>query len=239
MKITKYAKSISPSGQIKNRVDEALNTLNEMRFRDAHQIIAFLNQVISVYEQVEKENSGIDAIISGRRSVVNEDKIMEAARPLLENKIIEKIAKSEKDDLIKDFFNSLNKLTNKISTRNSVFFNKKKSAFLSCLPITNSIKYNFEKSKLENELNKLQKDLSNTRNKKMFASGLQSMESEMSKIKEWQLFRSSETREQQIAEQKKKIDNLVLKGEAERKKEISRIEEQVVIKNRELKSLEK
>jgi cell division septum initiation protein DivIVA len=237
LKITKYAKSISPSGQIKNRVEEALNTLEEMRFRDAHQVIAFLNQIIGIFEEVEKENSNIEAMLSGSRTVVNEDKIMEIARPLLETQVIEIIAKSNKDDLIKDFFNSLNKLLSKISSRNSDFFNKKKSALISCLPITNSIKYNFEKSKLENELNKFQKELSGTKTKKMYASELQVMESEMSKIKEWQLFRSSETREQQIAEQKKKIDNTVSKGEAERKKEISRIEEQIVIKNRELQNI--
>lgn len=238
-KIAKYAKSIGPTGQVKNRVEESLATLEEMRFRDAYQIIAVLSQITGVFEQVEKENSDINNLISGRRTVVNEEKIMEVAKPLLENKTIEKIAKSEKDDLIKDFYNALNKLLIKISSRNSDFFNKKKSAFLSFLPITNSIKYNFEKSKLENEINSLQKKLSNTRSKKMNNTEMQTLESQMTSIKAWQLFRSTETRQQQIADQQKKIDNLVSKGEVERKKELSMIEEQIVIKNRELKSLAK
>jgi hypothetical protein len=237
LKIAKYAKSLGPTGQVKNRVEESLATLEEMRYRDVHQIIAVFNQIIGVYAQVEKDNSDINTIISGRRTVVNEEKIMEVAKPLLENKTIEKIAKSEKDDLIKDFYNSLNKLLGKVSSRNSDFFNKKKSAFLSFLPITNSIKYNFEKSKLENEINSLQKKLSNTRSKKMNNTEMQTLESQMTSIKAWQLFRSTETRQQQIADQQKKIDNLFSKGEAERKKELSLIEEQIVIKNRELKSL--
>ena len=68
---------------------------------------------------------------------------------------------------------------------------------------------------------------------------MQTLESQMTSIKAWQLFRSTETRQQQIADQQKKIDNLVSKGEVERKKELSMIEEQIVIKNRELKSLAK
>jgi len=237
LKITKYAKGIGANGQVKNRIDEALGTLEEMRYRDANQVIAFLNQVIDVYAEVEKENSGIDAIISGRRSVVNEDKIMEAARPLLDNGMIEKVAKSGKEDLIKNFYTSLDKLLAKISYKNSDFFSKKKSTFLSFLPINNSIKFNFEKSKLEGEISKLQKELSNTKSKKMYASELQTLETEMASINEWQLFRSRETKEQQITEQQEKIQRLKSKGESERKKEVAKTEEQIIIKNRELNNL--
>jgi hypothetical protein len=188
-------------------------------------------------KKLKKKNSGIEALLSGRRTVVNEEKIMEVARPLLDDQIVEKIAKSGKDNLIKDFYNSINKLTAKFSHRNSDFFNKKKTAFISFLPITNSIKFNFEKSKLENEINNLQKELTNTKNKKMYSSEIQTLESQMSSIKEWQMFRSRETRESQIATQQQKINSLVSKGETEKKKEISRIEEQLVIKRRELKNL--
>lgn len=237
LKIAKYAKSLNPTGQVKNRVEEALETLEEMRYRDAHEIIGFFKQILGVFEEVEKENSGIEALLSGRRTVVNEDKIMEIARPLLDDQIVEKIAKSGKDNLIKDFYNSINKLTTKFSYRNSDFFSKKKTAFISYLPITNSIKFNFEKSKLENEINNLQKELTNTKNKKMYSTEIQTLENQMSSIKEWQMFRSRETRESQIAAQQQKINSLVSKGETEKKREISRIEEQLVIKRRELKNL--
>lgn len=237
LKVAKYAKSIGANGQVRNRIDETLSTLEEMRYRDAHQVIAVLNQIINVYADVEKENSSFETILSGRRSVVNENKIMEVARPLLDSKIIEMIAKSGKDDLIKNFYTSLDKLLSKISSRNSDFFGKKKSTFLSHLPITNSIKFNFEKSKIESELSKLQKDLSNVKGKKMYASELQTLETEMESIKEWKLFRSQETRESQIKEQQEKIDRLKSKGESERKKEISKLEEQIIIKNSELKNL--
>ncbi|MDP2414820.1 hypothetical protein [Daejeonella sp.] len=237
LKIANYAKSIGATGQVKNRIDEALDTLEEMRYRDAKQVIAFLNQVINVYAEVEKENSGIDAIISGRSKVVNEDKIREAAIPLLDNSMIEKIAKSGKDDLIKNFYTSLDKLLAKLSYKSSDFFKSKKSTFLSLLPITNSIKFNFEKSKLDGEISKLQKELSNTKSKKMYASEMQTLETEMASINEWQLFRSSETKQRQIAEQHEKIERLKSKGESDRKKEISKLEEQIILKNAELKKL--
>lgn len=237
LRIAKYAKSIGANGQVKNRIDEALDTLEEMRYRDAKQVITFLNQIINVYAEVEKENSGIEAIISGRTKVVNEDKIMEAARPLLDNSLIEKVAKSGKEDLIKNFYTALDKLLIKISYRNSDFFSKKKTAFLSFLPITNSIKFNYEKSKLDNEISKLQKELSNTKSKKMYASELQTLETEMASINEWQLFRSSETKQRQIAEQQEKIERLKSKGESDRRKEISKLEEQIILKNAELKKL--
>ncbi len=237
LKIAKYAKSLNPTGQVKNRVEESLETLEEMRYRDAYEIIGFFKQILGVFEEVEKENSGIEALLSGRRTVVNEEKIMEIARPLLDDQIVEKIAKSGKDNLIKDFYNSINKLTAKFSRRNSDFFNKKKTSFISFLPITNSIKFNFEKSKLENEINNLQKELTNTKNKKMYSSEIQTLENQMSGIKEWQMFRSRETRESQIAAQQQKINSLLSKGETEKKNEILKIEERLVIKRRELKNL--
>lgn len=237
LKIANYAKSIAPNGQVKNRIDEALETLEEMRYRDAKQVIAFLNQVIEVYAEVEKDNLNIDTIISGKRSVVNEDKIMEAARPLLDNNLIEKIAKSEKDDLINNFYTSLDEMLTKISYKNSDFFSKKKSTLLSFLPITNSIKFNFEKSRLDGEIGKIQKELSNAKSKKMYASSMQTLETEMASINEWQLFRSSEKKQRQIAEQQTKIERLKLKGESDRKKEISKLEEQIIIKKTELYNL--
>jgi cell division septum initiation protein DivIVA len=237
LKIANYAKSIGPNGQVKNRIDEALETLEEMRYRDAKQVIAFLNQVIDVYAEVKKDNLNLDAIISGKRSVVNEDKIMEAARPLLDNSLIEKIAKSEKDDLINNFYTSLDQLLSKISHKNYVFFTKIKLTLLSFLPITNSIKFNFEKSRLDGEISKIQVELSNTKSKKMYASEMQTLETGMATINEWQLFRSSETKQRQIFEQQVKIENLRSKGESDRKKEISKLEEQIIIKKTELYNL--
>ena len=237
LKIAKYAKSLNPTGQVKNRVEEALETLEEMRYRDAHEIIGFFKQILGVFNEIAKENLSTGALLSGRRKVLNEEKIMEIARPLLDDRIVEKIAKSGKDNLIKDFYDSIKMMPLICFGQNSDFFNKKIAAFISYLPITNSVKFNFEKSKLENEIDSLQKELTNTKNKKMYSSEIQTLETQMSSIKEWQMFRSRETRESQIAVQQQKINSLVTKGETEKKKEISRIEEQLVIKRRELKSL--
>ncbi len=237
LKVAKYAKSIKPTGQTESRVLEALSTLEEMRYRDIYEIIGFLNQIIGVFEQVEKENSGIDTLLSGRRTVVNEEKIMEVAIPLFDKQILEKIAKSDKNNLINDFYNALNKIINKISFRNTEFFNKKKTTFISLLPVTNTIKFNFEKAKLENEISNLQSKLSKTKSKEYYRTELQNLNHQMTRIKEWQLFRSRENREKQITEQNQKINQLKAKGEKEKKQEIVKIEEQLVIKRRELKEL--
>jgi len=71
----------------------------------------------------------------------------------------------------------------------------------------------------------------------MYSSELQRYQYQMAEIKEWKLFRSGETRENQIIEQQQKINNVISKGENEKKQEVSRIEEQLVIKRRELKNL--
>ncbi|MGF1584315.1 MAG: hypothetical protein ACFCUM_03265 [Bacteroidales bacterium] len=236
-KVAKYAKSIGPTGQTENRVLEALNTLEEVRDRYIHEIIAFLNQIIDVFEHVEKENT------SGRLTIINGDKIMEVARPLFDDLIIEKIAKSEKNKLIRDFFNSINKLITKVPSLYiyyfSDFFEKKKSTFISYLPISNSIKFKFVKEKLETEISNLQKKLSNTKNKKMYTAEMQLLERQLSRIKEWQMFRTQVTKERQIAEQQQKINSLILTREAKKKEEILIIEKQIDITKRELNNLTK
>jgi hypothetical protein len=80
-------------------------------------------------------------------------------------------------------------------------------------------------------------ELSNTKSKKMYASEMQTLETGMATINEWQLFRSSETKQRQIFEQQVKIENLRSKGESDRKKEISKLEEQIIIKKTELYNL--
>ena len=114
-----------------------------------------------------------------------------------------------------------------------------KDVFISNLPISNSIKYNFVKSKIDREISNLNRELSKTKSKQYYSSELQSLNNQMSSIKEWQMFRGKETRERQVAEQQQKINNIIAKGETEKKRDISKIEEQLVLKRIELKELTK
>ena len=234
--IAKNAKSVGPTGQVRNRVIEALDTLDNMTYKDCFQTIDILNAIIDVYKKLDEENSYAIHILFEKK-IIDESKILAVLKPTLSNQIIEKIAKSNKSNLINDFNKLLNQIISRISYRNSEFFENKKEIFISYLPITNSIKYNFEKSKLDKDINALQGQLSDIKKKKMYSSELQRYQYQMAEIKEWKLFRSGETRENQIIEQQQKINNVISKGENEKKQEVSRIEEQLVIKRRELKNL--
>ncbi len=235
LRIAKYARNVGPSGQAESRVIETIDALEEMRLKGAYKVIAFLNEVNKVFEQVKRESSFIR--LDGTRTRVNEEKIMELINPLLKNQIIEIIAKSNKDSLINDFNKSLNKIISYVSYINLDFFKNKRDAFISYLPITNNIKYDLIKSKLEVEINALQKQLNVTKNKKFYNSELWNLESQLTGVKEWHLFRSTETRGQQISEYQRRLNKLITKSETEKKREISRLEEQLVIKRRELKVL--
>ncbi len=233
MKIAKYAKSIGPTGQTKNRIDEAIVTLEDMRFRDAFQLISVLKGIIEVFEKVKKENS----TMFGSRTYVDEEKVIETIRPIFTEQLVRKIASSNKDDLITDFNKTLNKVADFFSYRYSDFFENKRDVFISNLPITNSVKYNFEKLKLDNEISNLKSKLSNTSKKEYYSSELEKLCDSMRDIKNWKLFRGRKTKEREILEQKQKINKLIAKGKRKKKQEISILEKQIVVKQRELDKL--
>ena len=234
LKVAKYAKSIGSTGQAKNRIDEAIDTLEDMRYKDCFQTIGVINAILDVYKKLDEENRFASIF---EKKIIDESKIMPVLKPVFSNEIINKIAKSGRNDLINDFNNSLNKLITKISHRNTDFFKKKKYIFISNLPITNSIKYKFVKSKLDREISSLNSKLSKTKSKQYYSSELQNLNNQMESIKEWKLFRGRKTRERQISEQQQKINNIIAKGETEKKRDVSKIEEQLVIKRRILKDL--
>ena len=236
LKVAKYAKSIGSTGQAKNRIDEAIDTLEDMRYKDCFQTIGVINAILDVYKKLDEENRFASIF---EKKIIDESKIMPVLKPVFSNEIINKIAKSGRNDLINDFNNSLNKLITKISHRNTDFFKKKKYIFISNLPITNSIKYKFVKSKLDREISSLNSKLSKTKSKQYYSSELQNLNNQMESIKEWKLFRGRKTRERQISEQQQKINNIIAKGETEKKRDVSKIEEQLVLKRIELKDLTK
>jgi len=234
LKVAKYAKSIGSTGQAKNRIDEAIDTLEDMRYKDCFQTIGVINAILDVYKKLDEENRFANIF---EKKIIDESKIMTVLKPVFSNEIINKIAQSGRNDLINDFNNSLNKLITKISYRNSDFFTKKKTTFISSLPLTNSIRQNFEKDKIEKEIKALQRKLSETKKKQYYSSELQNLNYQMAGIKKWQLFRGIETRERQISEKQQEINRVITKGETEKKRDISRIEEEIASKKIELNKL--
>lgn len=237
LKIAKYAKSIGSTGQARNRIDEAITTLEDIRFKNAFQLIAFLKEIIGVFAEVEKKNFDIQAIISGRRTSVNEGEVMKMIKPIFTDQLVKKISNSKKNNLINDFNQTLNKVINLFSYTYSNFFKKKKDIFISELPISNNIKYNYVKAKIDREIRNLNSELSDVKSKQYYSSKLQNLNYQMINIKEWQLFRGRETRESQISDKQQEINRIIEKAENEKKRDISRIEEQLVIKRREYNEL--
>jgi len=233
--VAEYAKSVRPTGQVKNRVFEAINTLENMKYKDCFHAVGVLNAIIDAYKNLDEENKIPDII--GYRKVIDESKVLTELKPVLSNQVIEKIAKSNKSDLINNFDKSLNQIISHISYNNSDFFKKKNAIFISNLPITNNIKLNFEKEKSDKEISALQSKISKTKSKQYYSSELQNLNNQISSIKEWQIFRGRKTRERQISEQQQKINQIIAKGDNEKKQNISKLEEQVVIKRREIYEL--
>lgn len=168
LKVAEYAKSIGATGQVNNRVNEAISTLEEMRYRDAYQVIDFINQIIKVFEDVAKEN--IQSLLSGRRTTVNEDKIMEIGKPLLSNQVVRKIAKSNNDSLIDDFYQSIIEIISKISYKNKAFFKEKYDTFFKSLPDNSLMKEKISedmqrRAKLEKEKKEREKIANEKRRK--------------------------------------------------------------------------
>ena len=72
--------------------------------------------------------------------------------------------------------------------------------------------------KLEIELKKAEAKLTETQNTHYFKSELEVTNSEMNKIQEFQLFRSSSTKQRQIADQQRKIEDIQQKAKNEKEK---------------------
>ncbi|MCH8491114.1 MAG: hypothetical protein LAT81_14460 [Oceanicaulis sp.] len=91
--------------------------------------------------------------------------------------------------------------------------------------------------KIETQIRKLQNELSRTRNRIFFENELKSANQKMEEIKQWQLFRSQETRIKQIADQTKVIDSVKQKAETNKQSKIRELEAQISTQKQELKKL--
>jgi hypothetical protein len=76
--------------------------------------------------------------------------------------------------------------------------------------------------KLEAEIKKAEGKLSEIRNSEFFKSELEMAKNEMNEIEKFQLFRSSSTKQMQIAEQERKISNIKQKAETEKKQQLEK-----------------
>ena len=236
LRIAKYAKSVGASGHTENRIDAGICTLRKIKFQDCYRAINVLEAINNAFIKLEEENRFKDFF---ERQIIDEDKVLQFLRAELSDRLIIKIAKSNNPELIVDFHKTLLKVIGK--TSNSHFLKSLNSVFITSLPANAPIRVKFEeekeKKRIINEINNLKSELSSLRKKYFYDSEFKILEREMASIKQWQLFRAKETKENKIAEQQSKMIRLATKGEEEKEKEISQLEEQLVIKRRELKGI--
>lgn len=229
IKLVQLAASVGPTGHVKSRVQDSSNTLEELKYSDCHKAIQVLNAILDAYVKLEEENRFLSLF---ERKIIDTTKVKSVLNPILVDEIFEKVASSGKSSVINEFNEAFKQIVSHISS-----YKRNYNKFISFLPSSNPIKRNYLKAKLEKEIRSFERELSEVKKKVMYGADIKRMEAQLTEIKKWQLFRAQETRDRQIAEQTNKIKNLKAKGEKERKKEISKLEEKIILKSAELKKL--
>ncbi|MBI9073346.1 MAG: hypothetical protein JEY94_17220 [Melioribacteraceae bacterium] len=239
LKMAKLAKSLKPTGQEEARINDALNNLEDMRYREIHEVVEFIKGINEAFDKVNEENKSLTNIAMGRISYLKEDIIIEMTNQLLNDHIIKKIAHSDRDELINTFFNELKKILKNISKSNVEIFRKLMSNFIVFLPVTNNIKYQIKKSRFEKDLERLNNDLLKAKNKKMYVAKIEALESQKLKINIWKFIKTRKKRERQLAEVQQRIDSLKRKGLEEKKNNIEQIEKFILDIKERIEELEK
>jgi hypothetical protein len=91
--------------------------------------------------------------------------------------------------------------------------------------------------KIDAQIRKIQNELSRTRSTIFLENELKAANQKMEDIKQWQLFRSQETRNKQIADQTRVIDRIKQKAETNKQSKIRELEEQISKQKQELEKL--
>jgi hypothetical protein len=235
-RIAQYANSIETNKQTKNQITNAIEELNQLRDKLNKEIVKFLEGIINIYKKVEEENK--QSYWNNRTFYVDENKIIEDSEYFLADKNIIRIAKSNNDNFINDFYYSIKEVIKKVSKPNKIFFERKKELFVRYLPITNKLKYNLEKSKLEDELNTLFYKLSKIRLKQYYMVELLALNAKLKGYQFWS-FLSGKMNDNQIAVVKQKIQDLNIKAEKDKKRDILAVEKQISVKKEEIAELNK
>lgn len=145
-KIAKLAKSLGPTGQIKDRIDESLSSLEEMRFRDCHKAINVLKAVKDAFIKLDKENQ-IRSIFD--RMAIDQIKVNELIKTEITTEIVKKIAISNNQTIIEEFYSLLKFLFSRISSKN--ILNGIEQTFVYSLPDNSLIKIKIIEEKKQRE----------------------------------------------------------------------------------------
>jgi len=126
--IVDYAKSIETSDQVKERIEENHKIFINNKFFDCFDSIYLINDIIARINEIGKGN-------------IDQKKIDEIIFGFLTNKIILKISKSERNDLINNFYSALISLNNLLN--NSNYLKTILSSFTASLPDDNQCKIDY------------------------------------------------------------------------------------------------
>lgn len=268
LKLLKYAEAIAIDNQVKERITENINGIEEYeQIFPVKKEIEFIKQRLSHFQNLaDTVSNANDLIEKCRPKLFAIKRALGAKNPIYLNLSSAVVRSSQgmlvtainelQEKTVNDRYEQLSgfpTLKRNIASAldTSYFFSKMdKDAELSnhCNKNLNALKnlanqlnvstLNPEE-KLDREICKLENDLSQTKRTTFLQGELDVAYRNLEKIKEWQLFRSLDTRNHQISNQNKKIENIKKRAEDQKQLKIKDLEAAIDRKRKELKNLQK
>jgi len=122
-----YAQNVAVGNQTNERIKENIDALTEIKFREVHDLIHLLNEIIKIYKSTEYD------ILTGQKLVVNDDKVIKFLKNVMTDDVLRKAANINNKDTLSTLIDRLEEALISIGRSQYTY---KKVKFLSSL-ITN------------------------------------------------------------------------------------------------------
>ena len=226
------AEKLARGGMILNRIIDNIKIFKRIKLRDCFEAVNFFKMIINAYEQLQMDNKNLTIY---EMKILNEDMIIKELKNVVTNEIVEKTATSENDELISDFYYQINEVIKRIEKTKE--FAKIKSYFIKLLPDSNEIKRDYSLNLLKKKIIKTTSRLQKVRDKTFYSAEINVLKKELENINRWKLFRTKKTKENQIESKTKEINELRSKSEQTKRKEVERIEKDLIRLKTKLKNV--
>jgi hypothetical protein len=279
LRVAEFAKSIDPNGQTLDRVNKAIEDIQDWidetpereKFKTVKKEVDYINARILHFENVQDSTENVENLLKVCKPELLEIKkrlgkyddlyirvsstVVRNAQNMLVNIVNSAIEGNSKSSngFVLGVTSPLKTLPLKMLIRKALeltflfgYFDMDyalKEHYKDNLSAIKSLAQNLHIStlspedKIRSEIQNLEGLLSHTKTKQYYSKKLQRLNNEMVEIQQWQIWRSRERKEAEIRIQQQKINELKIIGEREREQDILRIENQIIIKQKELNHL--
>jgi hypothetical protein len=148
LSLANYAQSLGASGHTKDKIEESIRVLGEMKFQDCYQAINVLKSIKEAYIQIDKENADIfqsyESIsmrhipFYGDRKIIDEFKVREIIQKEISDNVVRKLATSNNEPLINEFHELLIYLSGRMTQKQ--ILEKIETILYNYLPTTSRLK---------------------------------------------------------------------------------------------------